>query len=137
MSDYADDSAFVFKRQYKDVPVPGVGLVRIQTLSGAETGPIQAAQHKFLVASSGRDIDKASRAAQQVAVETISAAVVDQNGNRRWGTPDGKKFIATWGSPVQEFIAAEINKFNDIDALNLEEVAKNSEATSEGSSTSD
>jgi hypothetical protein len=129
MSNYASDDAFTFKRQYKDVDVPGVGTIRIQTLSGAETGPIQAASVKFATASNGKDLDKASRAAQQATVETICAGVVDANGNRRWTTPEQKKFVASWGAPLQEFVASEINRFNDLDTLNLEDVAKNSETT--------
>lgn len=138
MSNFADDSAFAFKRQFRDIDVPGKGTLRIQTLSGAETGPIQAAQQRFMVASMGKDTDKASRAAIQVAVETISAGVVDENHQKRWGDADGKKFIASWGAADQEFVAAEINRFNDLEALtNLEEAAKNFDGMSGDSSTSD
>lgn len=134
MSNYASDDAFTFKRQFKDVEVPGVGMVRIQTLSGAETGAIQAAQGKFAQATAGRDNDRAGKAALQVAVETISAGVVTETHQRRWPDAEGKKFIATWGAPLHEFLVAAISKFNDLDSLNLEDAAKNSEGTSDDSS---
>lgn len=137
MSSFADDSAFTFKRQFRTITVPGKGDLLIQTLSGAETGPIQAAQQRFMVASMGKDNDKASRAALQVAVETICAGVVDESHQRRWGDAVGKKFVASWGAPEQEFVSAEINRFNDLEALtDLENAAKNSEETSGDSSTS-
>lgn len=138
MSKFADDSAFAFKRQFREIEVPGKGSLLIQTLSGAETGPIQAAQQRFMVASLGKDVDKASKAALQVAIETISAGVVDENHQKRWEGKEGKQFIASWGAADQEFVAAEINRFNDLEALtDLENAAKNSAAMNGDSSTSD
>lgn len=130
MSNYASDDAFTFKRQFKTITVPGKGDLIIQSLSGAEAGPIQTAQQRFTMLSLSKDGDKASRAANQVAVETIVAGVVDENHQQRWKGADGKKFVAGWGAADQEYVAAEINKFNDLDALNLEDSAKNFDGTS-------
>jgi hypothetical protein len=110
---------FASQRRYDNVSVPGLGDVRIRSISSYEDGLREASQ---LDENGQIDLHEYPLAKARL----IALSVVNDNGDREFADADDE-MIAEWQSDVVNRIFSACRTLSGLDLEPLEDTAKNSE----------
>ena len=125
---YAGRDAFAIAKapRFDAVLMPGVGTVRIRSLTSREHGEYEA----DLIGDDGR---VAEENMPLIKSRLLVACIVDSEGTRVFADADDET-VADWDSAIVDRLYDACVAHCGIDSVNLEEAAKNSEATTDDDS---
>lgn len=117
------------QRRMKDVTVPGLGTLRLRTITAREFARIDAARNRALLAASSGKMKEQVAALHDQFVELVKAVVAEPQF-----TDEDRELLLALDSSVADALRGACYEHCELREVDVETIEKNSPPTSGGSS---